>query len=347
MPGFGRRRQRGAGQRISADELRRLRDRHLLLVPTVVDAGDVDALVRTRLPDTDLYGTRSVRIGRHATLTGPYVLATENCVSAGIPAPWTVAYALEAPQERDDAPPVGLQDRDGLSRVFPDGLPVRDEGRGLDLLVALARRLGGVVRIAGHATPGDLIQPDPAQSVDLTVHTAQWLEPETLMAVLGREVPEVRLAVEAAPWTGPTSPDPEFTGADGDLSLDPETARALHAAADLYDAQALAGEDTLDAYAAIVALPDGGDVDVLVHVDEQPPPALRHLSWAQGPVVVYEVRWACADPEQAERETPTPEHVLARERAVPVVSVVTRAVVEAVGGVILDEDGFLVDRYDL
>jgi hypothetical protein len=141
------------------------------------------------------------------------------------------------------------------------------------------------------------------------------------------------------------------------VPLDPETVRALHAAADLHDAQALAGEDTLDAYAAVVALPealdvrgepvDGGDVDVLVHVDEQPLPALRHLPWAQGPVVVYEVRWACPDPEQAERETQAPEHVRAREAAVPVVAVVTRAVVEAVGGVILDEDGFLVDRYHL
>ena len=118
-------------------------------------------------------------LGRSRFL-GPFVLSMEEAVDAAVPMPWTVAYVLDAPVEREDPPLPGLDDRDGFTYAFPDGLPWREEGRGLQLLVSLARRLHGVVRTAGSL---ELIQPDPARAVDYRVHAPCWLEPDVLLGV--------------------------------------------------------------------------------------------------------------------------------------------------------------------
>ncbi len=63
--------------------------------------------------------------------------------------------------------------------------------------------------------------------------------------------------------------------------------------------------------------------------------------------MTYEVRWACAQPEERERRLPSSSYLASRERVQPLVAAVARALVEAAGGVVTDEEGFLVDRYHL
>ncbi|HEY6794964.1 MAG TPA: hypothetical protein VI248_09820 [Kineosporiaceae bacterium] len=321
---------------------------HLLLVPSTVHPDDVSDLVRARVPGSDLGRTGVATLGRYSRFSGPYQLSMEEAVDAAVPMPWTVAYALNAPCEREDPPLPGLDDRDGLARAFPHGLPWREEGRALALLVALARRVHGAVRVSGG---GGLIQPDPDRAVDIIVHSPYWLDPEVLLGVVQRALPTARLEIEGVDWSGPS--DDAYSGAlvAGYLAQNPLSNQALadlHHLADREDMRVLAGEDVIDGFAIAGELgPYGGDgaVEVLVHVGREREPAVAGHPWAASPFVTYEVRWASTDWEERERRLPSAGYLASRERVQPVVRAVARLIVEATGGVVTDEDGFWVDRY--
>lgn len=355
MATVGRWRRRGAGdaERFDPEVVTALRAAHLLLVPTTMSAHEVGDLLRARVPKAgNLASDGEVQLGRLSRLSGPYVLSVEDAVAAGVPMPWTVAYALEAPVEREDPPLPGVDDRDGFAHAFPQGLPWREEGRALQLLVAMARRVGGAVRVGG----GDaMIQPDPQRAVDHVVHSPFWVEPEVLRGVISRQVPTARLAAEGEQWQGPA--EASYTGALilSDIArevVDDTGTVARHARGAQVEMQALGAPDLVDAYAVIAPLGPGGHhgaVEVLVHVAEPEEPAAFHEDWGSRPFVTYEVRWLCAEHDAFERERRTPaERFLAvRERVAPVVLAVTREVIEATSGIVTDEDGFWLDRYRL
>jgi hypothetical protein len=326
---------------------RGLREQHLLLLPSTVMPGEVDALVRSRVPHCELAATGEVRLGRRCRISGPVELTMEDAVDAAVPMPWTLVYALQAPIEREDPPPPGLDDRDGLGHAFPRGMPWREEGRALQLLVALARRLHGAVRVAG----GGLIQPDPDRAVDVVIHAPGWLDPEVVHGMAQQVLPAAQLATSGRPWHGPDAA--AYTGeriaADtAGAPIDPARLAELHAAADAHDLEVLAGEDTIDAYAVVAELPHGdGAVEVLVHVSAPGEPAVAGTDWGMHPFVSYEVRWSCPMPDQRERRHPDDAYVDSRERVRPQLHAVAGRVVEATGGVVTDEDGFTLDRYAL
>jgi hypothetical protein len=328
---------------------RMLRDAHLLLVPSTVTVHDVGELVRARVRGSSMGETGAVRLGRHSRMLGPFELTMEDAVDAGVPMPWTVAYAFQAPVEREDPPHPGVDDRDGFAHAFPQGLPWREEGRGLHLLVALGRRLQGAVRVAG----GGLIAPDPERAVDVLVHSPYWIEPAVLSKIVGRVLPTARLAVEGEEWEGP--PPEVYSGAvirqhlPGD-PLDTAELVGLQALADEVDLAQLRAEDVIDGYAVIGEVgPYGQDgaVEVLVHVGDPDEPSVAEQEWASAPFVSYEVRWSCPEPDERERRTPSESYLSARERVRPVIGAVARTVVEAAAGVVTDEDGFWLDRYAL
>jgi hypothetical protein len=345
----GRWLRRGAGRQGEGPwlDVAELGTHHLLLVPSTVSPGEVAELVRARVPAGDLGRDGLVSLGRHSRLSGPYELSMEEAVDAGVPMPWTVAYALQAPIEREDPPLAGTDDRDGFTGAFPDGLPWREEGRGLHLLVALARRLQGAVRVADGR---EVLTPDPDRAVDHAVHSPYWLDPDVLLNLVAREIPTARLAVEGQEWAGP--PPEAYTGelVLADLAhdpLDPDELADLHAAADDVDLDALQDDAGLDAYAVHAPLGRDGAVEVLVHVTDPGEPAAVGQPWADQPFATYEVRWVSPDPADRESPDPSDAHVLARARVRPLVTAVARSIVEAVGGVVADEDGFWVDRYAL
>ena len=322
-----------------------LADVHLLLLPADADSADVEALVLTRAPDAH-DGAPGLRLGRHARLSGPIALDDATAAVAQVPPGWEFVYALAAPREREDPPPVGVTDRDGYYRAFPAGLPTRGERRGLDLLLAVARRLGGALRVAGS---GVVLEPDPAAVVDLVVHSPYWLEPDTTLAVALAVDPAARLAIEGIDWSGPPSGLVDSPRDRAAADLRPDLRVALHASADRVDAETMATETVLDAYAIAIDLGPGGRdglVEVRVGVGEPPVPALSGLGWA-GDAIRYEVRWSCPDPAQGEHDRPGPEHVASREVAYRLVARLAGTLVEAADGVAVDGDGFIVDRYDL
>jgi hypothetical protein len=321
--------------------------RHLLLVPTTADLETVDALFRDWLPDSDLLGAGEIALGRHSRISGPYELSMEDAVDAGVPMPWTVCYCLEAPVEREDPPIPGVDDRDGFSYAFPEGLPWRDEGRALQLVISAARRLSGAVRVAGSL---ELIQPDPDRAVDYVVHSSTWVEPDTLLGIVMRELPGAVLAVEGREWSGP--PDEAYTGelVRDDIAADPLTEQELyelHASADQVDMHVIGEVDVLDAFSIVGDVGADGLIEVLVHLTDMDEPVMAGQPWAHGEFVTYEVRWSSLDPAERESRYPSEAFRGSRARVAPLIAKTTRAIVEAVGGVVVDEDGFGVDRYTL
>ncbi len=321
--------------------------RHLLLVPTTTALETIDTLFRDRLPSSDLAGTGEIALGRHSKITGPYELSMEDAVDAGVPMPWTVGYCLEAPVEREAPPLPGVDDRDGFAYALPDGLPWRDEGRALHLLVSAARRLSGAVRVAGSL---QLIQPDPERAVDYVIHSPTWLDPDVLLGIVMRQLPGAVLAIEGKDWTGP--PDEAYTGEavaalTTDDPLTPQEIYELHASADNVDMHALGEPEVLDAFAIVGDVGWDGVIEVLVHLTDGDEPSVANQTWAHGEFVTYEVRWVCPDPGERENRYPSEAFKASRGRCAPLVARTTAAIVEATGGVVVDEDGFSIDRYTL
>lgn len=316
-----------------------LAETHLLLLPPDATVADVRSLVLTRVPDAVDAGP-GLRLGRHARLHGPLVV--DAGAARHVPGGWPLVYALAAPAERDAEPPwPGLTDREGLYRAFPDGLPVRAERRGVDLMLAIARRLGGAVRVAAS---GVVLRPDPASVVDLVVHAEVRLEPEATLAAVRAIRPSAHLQQQHL-WEGP--PRTALAG-EGEAGLRPGLRAALHASADRFDAAARA-RPAGDEYAVVVPVGPGsrdGVVEVRVHAAESAPPALTGRRWLDR-AISYEVRWGAPDQAQAEHDAPGPAHVSSRGAAHRVVDRVGAALLEATDGVAVDGDGFLVDRYDL
>ncbi|GAB2688817.1 hypothetical protein [Thalassiella azotivora] len=330
---------------LTAEQIRHL---HVLLLPAEVDPEDVEALVVTRHPEAD-QDDGAYRIGRHLRLVGP--LEVDDALADAIEAPrgWPLMYVLDSPVEREDPPLPGTSHPDGLHRAFHDGMPVRAEARGVELLVAIARRLDGAVRVADPYGTGTVLRPDPGARIDLVVHSPYWLEPDTLLGVVRLHEPGARLALDGEQWMGPPRGLVDNPADEAAAALRPELRVALHAQADRYDAAALAGDDVLDAYAVVVDLgPEGrfGGIEVMAHPEEVRIPALAGVEWADD-VISYEVRWTPPDERERALEDPSPEYVASRAVAATAVGLIASAVVEATDGVLVDSDGFLVDRYDI
>jgi hypothetical protein len=352
--------------------------RHLLALPgdVVVDEVEVLALSRfvaTRwevvprdLPGADVPMGRMagpgepgvLRLSRHSTISGPYAPAGQG-FDPGLPGGTELVFDVVCPRERwDDAPPPGGGDRDGLARSFPAGLPNREEDRVVQWLVAVARRLGGSVRLdvgglwdaPGSADAarglGVVLTPDPGAAVDLTVYSDVWLDPQACHRVIQSVHPRAHLATEGAPYQGPPKGIAELPLYPGE-KMDPDERRALHAAADDFDIAALQEPQVLDGFGVVVDLALDGWITVEVAGEDVVPLLLRELPWAGGGCVAYRVHWDPPDLVEANREQPHHAHLVARRRSAELVARVARALWEAAGGEIADDADFLVDPEDL
>ena len=63
--------------------------------------------------------------------------------------------------------------------------------------------------------------------------------------------------------------------------------------------------------------------------------------------MTYEGRWVNQDPAEREKRYPSEQFLASRARVSPLVAHTARAIIEAAGGIVIDEDGFHVDRYVL
>ena len=340
------------GPRLTADAT--ALSRHLLVLPEGPDAVEVGTLAvcrfaAARWEDADAaFGrvatgapVRALRLGRLSRLVGPFPLTPADQAQLGVPGRPASAWQLDCPVERGDAPGPG-GDRDGLKRAFPDALPVREEERAVQWLVAVARRLAGSVRIGG---TGTVLTPDPAAQVDLTVYTDGWIEPAELLAAARQVVRRVR----------PSGAGDRFLG--NDESLDPRLEAHLErhgvqdegersrlaAEAAAYDAYMMSHPQAATGYGIEADLGMDGILTVEVSGLDEVPLVLSSLPWTRDGVVAYRVHWEPIDFVELELERPSLAHRVARGRATPQVRGVARALQAVVGGAILDASDFPVD----
>jgi len=344
----------------SALDIADLYVRHVLGVPDDVDPSEIEALALSRFPSTTWEtppteeqtpdGRRalpgSLRVSRHTVITGPYAPRTEDGRDRGFDRGVDMVYDVQCPRERGPAPYRGGGDRDGLARVFAEGLPIREEWRLSSWLVAVARRLGGSVRFAVADGVTTHVTPDPAVSVDVTVYSGVWLDPEAAERVCRQANAGARLASTGIPWEGP----PATTGvvpALPDSPLTPAQLKAIHERADAVDVAALRDPAPLTGYAVEVDLGRDGLVSVEVGGVESVPLVLRGAPWAQNGAISYLVRWTPEDLVDWQREVPSFGLKVSRTRAAGVVAQLARAVYAAVGGEVADQDEFLMDPEDV
>jgi len=291
---------------------------HLLVVPDGVTPADVQALVLSRFPSEVLDdGGAHLRMD---VLPGCVVEGPLPAAGAGLPA-WAVAlYRLKAPEQRGAPVPVELRGRGGLLDAFADGEPGGTEREMLELGLALARRLGGAVL----TSTGSLLSPPP--HVDLLLYSEVWLHPDALVHVLSPHLPGVSLEGGDLERAGQGGLPADATSGES-LVTDEGERRWLHAEADAYDAAALAEPDVTDSYGVLATGPDGTVWSVAVEAAIGVPPVLAGLLPAGA--ILYEVR---CHPAGSTHPSDSVERIDAA----------TRALLEAVGGYVVDDDGFLV-----
>jgi hypothetical protein len=279
-------------------------------------------------------------LSKYSRLDGPYLMDAALCEQLGFPPGLTNAFVATTLAERGDPPFPGSLDPTGVARAFPDGLPIREEARAVDWLVAAARRLGGAVRLD---PSGVVLIPRPDAATDLTVVTNLWLEPWETLELARSVSPAFELASDLHPWGGPAS-----SGLPGEVSsaLSDAQREALHAQADAVDARTLRGEPVISAYALRADFGQSGTGWIEASGGEAPL-ALQHLDWAGSGVVSYAVRWDPANEQDRLIEFPSAEVAGERAAAGALLGRLARAIHGAVGIEILDQDGFLVDPADI
>ena len=332
-----------------------LRRHYLLALPDGVDASEIEVLALSRFPSarwqvspgTSESGRASrplpgvLRLSRHTTLTGPYRPGPGDAARLGLPTATASVFDVMAPRDRGARPYPG-GDRDGIKRVFPEGMPNREEGRVVRWLIAVGRRVRGAIRV-GDA--GVVLTPDPDAAIDLTVFTDFWLDPEAALTIMQRVVPRARLSLDGTDWNGPVPVPERFRPA-----IDPlgdEERHRLHAEADAFDLAALSAPDQLDGYGLVADLGVDGRLALKVGDEDTLPLILDGLPWVEKGAVAYRVRWAPMDDEELELERPSLAHRVARGRTAPRVNALAKALHAVVGGEIADADDFLVAPEDL
>ncbi|MDR0504548.1 MAG: hypothetical protein LBG70_01900 [Bifidobacteriaceae bacterium] len=288
-----------------------IRGHHLLATPALVAPKDLRTLAQTRWPGALLRDDGTLQLSRYSWLAKPLSLAFSLARWLGLTADLHFVYLVNTLTERGDPPFPGSLDPTGIARAFPDALPVREEERVLEWLVAVARRLGGALRFD---PSGLVVRPDRYAAIDLTLYSDRWLDPVWLNDLVKGIHPAFRLATALTEWAGPVNQ---------------------------HDLAALAAPPTLDGYAAQADLGPGGRVIIEVSALPQPPVGLRGLVWAGEGVVSYALHWIPVVPEQLLVELPDPTHQAAQRTAAGLLMQLATALRQVVGGVLLDQDGFV------
>ncbi|WP_265520162.1 hypothetical protein [Oerskovia flava] len=122
-----------------------------------------------------------LRLTEGVTVVGPFPLTAPQTQALDLASATAEIYAVTLDEPRDRSGPVQpVDDRDGLGRVFADGWPSETELGVVRWMIAAARRAGGAVVIDGRTH----LTPDPSASVDLTLFSAQALDPQSALGVL-------------------------------------------------------------------------------------------------------------------------------------------------------------------
>lgn len=327
--------------------MRRAANHHLLVVGDDVVPDEVEALALSAFDDVRAE-TRDLLVGGELRLSGPWAVTGAVANALDLPSWAAQAWVAHVAPERSEPVPAELQIPGGLLEVFAAGEPIGWERQVLDFLIAAARRLAGAVR----TDAGPVLEPDPDSAVDLVVLTDVWLDPDALGEVLASDLPGVDVLPKTGAWgASPGSrhdaaPPPNSVAAHHALSAIAQAERdRWHAVMDDVDARAAEHAHLLDSYAALWRDPDSARDAIVVTVEgsELPPRIVRGEPWASRGVVHYAIRWETTDAVEHATGRLSRAERARRERTSARVWKAALAVLGAVGGELVDADGFLLD----
>lgn len=270
---------------------------------------------------------------------------------ANFPNGATMIWALTCVRERGEAPFQGGGDKDGLARVFAEGMPIRDELRQVTSLVAVARFLEGSVHFDAvqpaaqrhyqpHADSARYrtVVPDSAASVDLTVYSDVWLEPQATLRIAQIVAPAMQFMPTEVEWDGPV-----LDAGPTDTPLSPELIAEIHEFADRADIEALQNPSGPTAYGLVYEASKGDLVVLEVAGSTELPPLLEQVDWARDGAIEYRITWVPSDLEDWQREIPSFDLRQRRTRAIAIVRALAKNVYTATAGDVINQDGFLID----
>lgn len=343
-----------SGQDLSLDAVA---GHHLFVVPSDVEAAEIEALAVSIWDDAAWAMPGTLRLVGEAYLRGPWTMATETALALGFTSHMAQAWLVETPRVRARTTPTAPQSsaalagnppassanpHDSWSLAFPQGLPIGLEYKALLALLRMARRLGGALRIDGS---GYVMAPAPESAVHMGVYASRWVGPEELRTLLSRSFPDIvdSRELHIAQHSAPTRQEVLRVKSvmAGAKPLSPEIQRVL----DKAKAEAAQQPQKVDGYALMVPHADGNIV-VEVHRVMRPPRVLRWETWTNGAIVEYSIRWQPADPHATlvpiTESNPTAQRLAHCAEAARVVEQLALMISAAAGGSIVDEDGFLV-----
>ncbi|MGM0385733.1 MAG: hypothetical protein ACQERF_07115 [Actinomycetota bacterium] len=282
---------------------------HLLLTDEEISRADLDSLARSRFPLAGEISLDAITLGPGLFLTGPWTVGERIRGQLDAP-PWaTSAYLALCPQERAGELPPELLGSDPILDAYPAGIPDGRELEVLRFLHAAARRLAGALHLAGTAV---LLQPDPESAVDLAVYSPVTLAVEAVVEAIGRD----------------------------DVSLDGRTRRTWSIS--MPAAPALRLPTTRRGRRASItsAVESAGILQVISDRHPMPPLAIAAFGWAAPGARGYEIRWHPPVEYRAGRLSLAQRRV--RAEVIAEVERIAREVQRLAGGVVVDDDAFLV-----
>jgi hypothetical protein len=273
--------------------------------PTLVPRSKPAAGARFRGVQTETTtGPGLLALGEEHCVAGPYQVPAEVAARLDLGPGDAVAFGLGRTDGTLDARggrPAAYDDRDGIARAFASALPEGMEMRVVQWGVAVARKLGGVVLADGR----EVLRPDPAASVDLSLFSAHALTPAELLTMLRSIIATAELEAESTTPNGAVQ-----------YQL---VARTTY---------------------------DGALVAHVEHVDRVPR-SLGALEWRTYGPFAYHFAWLPQDPYELQTEQPSGVHVIARGRMRGLVARLAAIVQGRIGGVLVDDGGFIVSQAEL
>jgi hypothetical protein len=270
-----------------------------------------------------------LRVDGEHVVVGPFPVGAEDAaaleVRGGAAADAYAVTRTDGAVPARGPRPASHDDRDGVARAFAAGLPQGAELRAVQWAVAVARKTGGSVLTDGRT----LLAPDPAAAVDLVLYAAHALAPDDLL----RTVRALVAAAEPEAGTEPgLEPGPE-PGPGNDVGPGPGSRPPAPGAP--------------PAYGIVARTPYDGALSVRVERVDRVPRALGALGWREYGPCAYRLRWLPPDTYELQVERPSALHVIARGRMRSTVARLALALREHVGGVLVDDGGFLATTAEL
>ncbi len=330
---------------------------HLLLLPEEVDPAEIEALALSIWDEACWMGAGRLHLTAQARLEGPWAIDTATRHALGTPSAMTKAWILHCPSLQRQAIPAELAGIDEWAPYFPKGLPLGLEYRVLLALKRIARRLSGALRIADS---GRVFQPDPDSAVSLAIYTSRWLDPAELIDLLHADFPQIvdsrdvplslQKPVTSAKQTilkdtATSCPEAKTSGAkaSGEKALGAKTAvTGENCGQDTHTVQA---PQVVSGYALLIPVGNRSELMIEVQPVAAPPQVLRWEAWATGVIIEYQLRWI----PQESMSVPSAlsrARRLERLRSARDIENAAGIIVSALGGSVIDEDGFLVGLED-